>query len=304
MSSAVNSAVGHGQQGMRSSPNDELAETARLTREEHPRWRLVFPVTRATRQFIFDQMPALFFTYGLAMALILAVTVIESSRPAPVIAVWFFEGSVSIAARVLIFRRMVRASSLQVASSVRLRLLPVFGIVLAAIHWVWTATLFMGPQLNPTTVVMLLTYVMLSVAVLGLAPASPVICAAYLVPMWTAVAWMLAASDWASVSVLLALAGALAGVLWSGLHIIVSRVRRSLIDSDETELLMRKLRARNSVRAIAKLNCFVPRRRRTWRHGPPFSPAPATICGSAFTHSNYLHTPAPPMHQSKAHCAE
>jgi signal transduction histidine kinase len=231
---------------MRSSPDDELAETARLTREEHPRWRLVFPVTRATRQFIFDQMPALFFTYGLAMALILAVTVIESSRPSPVIVVWFFEGSVSIAARVLIFRRMVRASSLQVASSVRLRLLPVFGIVLAAIHWVWTATLFMGPQLNPTTVVMLLTYVMLSIAVLGLAPASPVICAAYLVPMWTAVAWMLAASDWASAAVLLALAAALAGVLWSGFYIIVSRVRRSLIDSDETELLMRKLRERNS----------------------------------------------------------
>jgi hypothetical protein len=105
-----------------------------------------------TGQFI-DQMPALFFTYGLAMALILSVTVIESSRPAPVIAVWFFEGSVSIAARVLIFRRMVRASSLQVASSARLRLLPVFGIVLAAIHWVWTATLFMGPQLNTTTAV-------------------------------------------------------------------------------------------------------------------------------------------------------
>jgi signal transduction histidine kinase len=246
MSSAVNSSARDGSQGIRSSSDDELAETARLTREEHPRWRLVFPVTRGTREFIFDQMPALFFTYGLAMALILAVTVIESSRPAPVIAVWFFEGSVSMAARVLIFRRMVRASSLQVASSARLRLLPVFGIVLAAIHWAWTATLFLGPQLDTTTVVMLLTYVMLSIAVLGLAPASPVICAAYLVPMWGAVAWMLAASDWASASVLLALAAALAGVLWSGFYIIVSRVRRSLIDSDETDLLMRELRERNS----------------------------------------------------------
>lgn len=255
MSGAVDSSMGRGSQSIRGTSADELAETARLTREEDPRWRLVFPVTRGTREFIFDQMPALFFTYGLAMVLILAAAIIEGSRPLPVIAVWVLEGSVSFAVRVLIFRRMVRASSLQVASSVRLRLLPVFGIVLAAIHWAWTATLFIGPQLNLTTVVMLLTYVMLSIAVLGLAPASPVICAAYLVPMWSAVAWMLAASHWASASVLLALAAALAGVLWSGFYIIVSRVRRSLLDSDETDLLMRELRERNqeveSLRAAA-----------------------------------------------------
>jgi signal transduction histidine kinase len=246
MNSAVNSSVGHGPQRVRDDSADELVETARLTRKEHPRWRLVFPVTRGTREFIRDQMPALFFTYGLAMALILAVAVLENARPLPVIAVWLLEGSVSIAARVWIFRRMFRSSTLQVASSARLRLLPVFGIVLAAIHWAWTATLFIGPQLDVTTVAMLLTYVMLSIAVLGLAPASPVICAAYLVPMWSAVAWMLAASDWASASVLLALAAALAGVFWSGFYIIVSRVRRTLIDSDETELLMRELRERNS----------------------------------------------------------
>jgi signal transduction histidine kinase len=246
MSGAVGSSVRRGSKEIHVVSADELSETARLTRQEDPRWRLVFPVTHATREFIFDQMPALFFTYGLAMALILVVVVIEDARPLPVIALWALEGCVSIAVRVLIFRRMVRSSSLQVASSVRLRLLPVLGIVLAAIHWCWTATLFIGPELNLTTMVVLLTYVMLSLACLGLAPASPVICAAYLVPMWSAVAWMLVAADWPSGTALLALSAAVAGVLWSWFYIIVSRVRRSLVAGDETDMLMRELRERNS----------------------------------------------------------
>ena len=247
MSSTLESSVSRASPGYRDYSGDQLTETARLARDEDPRWRMVLPVTSGTREFIIDQMPALVFTYGVAMALILAAAMIENSRPLPVIAVWLLESSVSIAVRVLIFRRMVRASTVEVATNARLRLLPVFGIVLAAIHWSWTATLFIGPHLNLTTVVMLLTYVMLSIACLGLAPASPLICAAYLVPMWAAMAWMLAVSHWASGSILVALAAALAGVLWSGFYIIVSGVRRTLVGSDETHLLMRELQEQNSV---------------------------------------------------------
>jgi signal transduction histidine kinase len=232
--------------GFRGYSAEELTETVRLTRKEDPRWRLVLPVTRGTRDYIIEQMPALVVTYGVAIALILAAASIERVLPPWLVAVWLLESGASIALRMLIFRRMVRASLVEVASSRWLRLLPVFAIVLAAIHWSWTATLFIGPQLTLTTVVMLLTYAMLSIACLSLAPASPVICAAYLVPMWGATAWMLAASEWASGSVLLALAAALAGVLWSGFYIVVSGVRRYLVRSDEVDLLMRELCERNS----------------------------------------------------------
>lgn len=244
MSAALDSSVNR--VPIRGEPIDELSETARLARDEDPRWRLVMPVTLGTRQFIIDQMPALLLAYGLAIALILAAASIENSRPLPVMAGWLFESAASITARVLIFRYVITVSPVEVASKIRLRLLPVFAILLAAVHWGWTATLFIGPHLNLTTVVMLLTYVMLSIACLGLAPASPVICAAYLVPMWAAMAWMLAASDWATGSTSLALIAALAGVLWSGSYIIVSGVRRNLIRSDEVDLLLRELRERNS----------------------------------------------------------
>lgn len=192
-------------QGFCGYSSEELSETTRLTSKEDPRWRLVLLVTRGTRDFIIDQMPALIATYGVAVALILAAASIERSVPFSVVALWLVESVVSIAARTLIFRHMVRASPVKVASSAWLRLLPMVAIVLAAVHWSWTATIFIGPHLNLMTVVMLLTYVMLSIACLGIAPASPAICTAYLVPMWGATAWMLAASDWASGSTLLAL---------------------------------------------------------------------------------------------------
>ena len=65
-------------------------------------------------------------------------------------------------------------------------------------------------------------------------------------------AWMLAASDWASGSILVALAAALAGVIWSGFYIIVSGVRRTLVGSDETHLLMRELQEHLERQPVAR----------------------------------------------------
>lgn len=79
-----------------------------------------------------------------------------------------------------------------------------------------------------------------------MAPATPIVCAAYLVPMWSAIAWKLATSQWTSGATLLTLCAALAGVLWAGYYILVSGIRRYLIRSDEVDLLMQELRDRNN----------------------------------------------------------
>jgi signal transduction histidine kinase len=232
---------------------DELLATTVITRGQDPRWRWVLPVTRSTRDFIIEQMPALVASYGIAIGIILAAAIFEQSQTPAVIALWLLEGGLSIAARIAIFRRLVRASPVEVVSRPSLRLAPLAAILLAAIHWSWTATLFIGPHLTMSTVVVLLTFVMLSIACLGIAPASPVISAAYLTPMWLATAWMLLHSDWASAGILVVLAAALAGVLWSAFYIVVSGVRRYLIRSDEVDLLMRQLRDRNAeVEALRK----------------------------------------------------
>ncbi|MCW5660127.1 MAG: HAMP domain-containing histidine kinase [Burkholderiaceae bacterium] len=232
--------------GFKGYSSEEQVRTAGLTRREDPRWRWVLPVTRSTRDFFIEQMPALVTTYCIAVALIFVAATMDRLVSRWLMSAWLLESVLSIAARLLILRRVFGASTAEVASRPTLRLLPLLAIVLAAIHWSWTATLFIGPDLNLTTVVVLLTYVMLSVACLGLAPASPVICAAYVVPMWIATGWMLQSSNWASTGVLVVLVAAFGGVMWSAFYIVVSGVRRYLVRSDEVDLLMNKLRDRNA----------------------------------------------------------
>ena len=231
--------------GFKGYSAEELIRTTGLTRYEDPRWRWVLPVTRGTRDFILEQMPALVTSYGIAVGLIFVAATMDRRVSGWLISAWLLESVASIAARILILRRVFGASTVEMASRPTLRLLPLVAIVLAAIHWSWTATLFIGPDLNLTTVVVLLTYVMLSVACLGIAPASPVICAAYVVPMWIATGWMLLSSNWASAGALIVLAAAFGGVIWSASYIVVSGVRRYLVRSDEVDLLMKKLRDRN-----------------------------------------------------------
>ena len=127
-----------------------------------------------------------------------------------------------------------------------LRLLPLFAIVLAALHWSWTATIFIGTTLDMTTVVVLLSFVMLSVAIIGIAPASPAICIVYLVPLWVVTTYMLLRTDWVSAGTFLILLAALAAVLWSAFYIVVSGVRRYLVRGDEVDLLVAELRDRNA----------------------------------------------------------
>jgi len=224
---------------------EELARTTTITRDQDPRWRWVFPVTRSTRDFIIEQMPALYAAYGVAIGLILATALVEGGYHPPLLAAWLAESGASIAVRSMIQRRMVTASPVEIASRPALRVLPVVGIALAAIHWSWTAVIFIGPTLTITTVVVLLTFAMLSVACMGMAPATPVICVAYIVPMWSATVYQLFHARWTTAAALVVIAAASAAVLWAALYIVVSGVRRYLVRSDEVDVLLAELRRRN-----------------------------------------------------------
>lgn len=224
---------------------EELAATAEISRQERPGWRWVLPVTKSTRDYIVAQMPALYIAYGVAIAMIFSAVQIEGAHSPSLLLTWLVESAASIGVRILIQRRMESASPVEIVSRKALRVLPLAGILLAAVHWSWTASLFIGPTLTPTTIVVLMTYMMLSVASVGIAPVSPAICLAYIVPMWTAVAIQLSDAQWATASTLLVIAVALATVLWSTYFILVRPVRRFLVRGDEVEELVGRLRLRN-----------------------------------------------------------
>ena len=171
---------------------------------------------------------------------------------------WLVESVASFVVRWLMCAYVARASPVAVAKKPMLRLLPLFAIVLAALHWSWTATIFIGNALDMTTLVVLLAFVMLSVAIIGIAPASPAICIVYLVPLWLVTSYMLLHTEWVSAGTFMVLLAALAGVLWSAFYIVVSGVRRYLVRGDEVDLLVAELRDRNAevegLRAAAARN--------------------------------------------------
>ena len=157
------------------------------------------------------------------------------------------------------------------------RLLPLFAIVLAAIHWSWTATIFIGPGLDMTTFVVLISFVMLSVAIIGIAPATPVTCVVYLIPMWLVTAYMFLRTEWVSAGTFVVLFAALAAVLWSAFYIVVSGVRKCLVRGDEVDLLVA-----SSATETRKSRDFEPPPHITWKHGRRSSPAPAMTFVSGF----------------------
>jgi signal transduction histidine kinase len=239
----VDGFASHGYQGY---TRDEMAATSAITSRENPRWRWVLPVTRSTREYIISQIPALQLSYAIAVALIFTAGQLEGAASPSLMGWWLTEATATLLARSYIYRKMWAASPVEVASRPALRMLPLLGITLATRHWSWTATIFIGPSLDFTTVVVLLSFVMLSVACLGIAPASPIICLIYLVPMWGVTAYELLHSTWTSPGTLVVLGAGLAAALWSAYYIIVSGVRKYLIQSDEVELLLNELRDRNT----------------------------------------------------------
>lgn len=235
-----------GQGGFHGYTQAEMTATSALTRSEDPRWRWMFPVTRATRDFVTSQFPMLQLCYVLAVALIYVSAHVEGAINPQLMILWLAESTASFAIRWLLTSRVARASPVAVAGNPLLRLLPLFAIILAVIHWTWTATIFIGPTLDVTTLVVLLSFVMLSVSIIGIAPASPAICVVYLVPLWSVTTYKLLHTDWVSAGTVAVLFAALAAVLWSAFYIVVSGVRRYLVRGDEVDLLVAELRERNA----------------------------------------------------------
>jgi signal transduction histidine kinase len=224
----------------------EMNATSAITRAEDPRWRWMFPVTRRTRDFVTSQFPMLQLCYVMAVALIYFSARIDARVSPELVAVWLMESAISFVVRWSMCIYVAKAPPASIAAKPLLRLIPLFAIILGTLHWCWTGIIFIGPTLSLTTLVVLLSFVMLSVSIVGIAPASPAICLVYLVPLWSVTTHELMQTDWASAKTVLVMVSALTAVLWSAFYIVVSGVRRYLVRGDEVDLLVDELRDRNA----------------------------------------------------------
>lgn len=223
----------------------EMKEASAFTRSEDPRLRWLFPVTRASRDFIRVQIRALQLANLVAVPIIYVAAHSDHVIANWLLNVWLVESFVNMALRSLLYVPIVRASPATVATSPLLRFIPILAMLMVGAHWVWTVLLLVGPTLNLTTLVVLMSFVMLSVASVAILPASPAVCVLYLVFLWVPMALKLAQSGWISAEAVVLLLTLLVGCLWATFHTVVTGVRRYLVRSDEIELLVAELRDRN-----------------------------------------------------------
>lgn len=231
--------------GFRGYSHDEMTATSVLARKENPGWRWLFPVTRVTRDFVRAQIPVLQGAYAVAVGLVYWAAHLDGDVERPLIRWWLAESVASIALRSLLYLPVIRASPVEVAASPFLRLAPLLAVALGAAHWIWTASIFVRSELDLTTLVVFLAFVMLSIACIAMAPASPAACAIYLLSLWLAMAYKLGHADWVGLGTFSVLLAALASILWMTFHTVVGDVRRYLVRSDEADLLVVELRERN-----------------------------------------------------------
>ena len=224
----------------------EMNEASAFVRTENPRWRWLFPVTRASRDFVRIQIRALQLAYMVAVPMIYLTARSEGVVEAWLLNAWLLESVANVALRSLLYIPIVRASPAAVATNPMLRLIPVFAMLMVGAHWVWTVVLLVGASLNLTTLVVLVSFVMLSVTSVAILPVSPAVCVLYLLFLWVPMAFKLAHSQWISVEAVALLLIALAGCLWATFHTVVTGVRKYLVQSDEFELLVAALRERNA----------------------------------------------------------
>jgi len=139
----------------------------------------------------------------------------------------------------------MRAAPVEVANSPFLRIAPLSAAVMGAAHWVWTALIFIGPTLDLITLVVLLTFVLLSISAIAMTPASPAASALYLVALWLAIAYKLSGADWVVRSTFLILLVTFAAIFWLTFYTVIGGTRRYLVRSDAVDLLVAELRERN-----------------------------------------------------------
>lgn len=225
---------------------DEMPAAAALARSENPKWRWLYPLTVPTREFMREQIAVLQIAFAIGVCLIYLSARSTDTVSPRVLNAWLLESVLNLVARVFLYIPVFRASQLEIVESRLLRMIPLFGMLIVGAHWTWTTLLFLGPELSATTVIVLLVYVMLSVAAIAVAPGSPTTAILYLMFLWVPVSFRLLDATWLDQPTFVALVAALLAVLAGSFRVVVRGVRRYLLRSDEVDLLVGELRERNA----------------------------------------------------------
>lgn len=206
----------------------------------------VASTTGETRGFARRQLVVVQAAYMVAVAAIAAAELAQPKLPAWLLTAWLVESIANLALRLALFSRMfVLKGPADLARSPALRSIPLVCNLIVGCHWIWTSTLFIGTELDATTVAVIVAYLLMSVAAISISPASPITAVIYPAFLWVPFTLCSATSGWAPPALLVVLMVVVALTLAMTYVAVTTHIRKYILKSDKVELLLMWLRDSN-----------------------------------------------------------
>jgi signal transduction histidine kinase len=203
------------------------------------------------RDYTSRQIFVIQFAYAAAVLLIYCAQLIQPTVTVRLLHLWLLESVLNLALRSVLYvalrRRLQRAPDPQLPWL----LIPSFTALVAGLHWGWTATLFLQPLWDSTTVITLVVFVLITVAQMTIAPASAIAAMIHGVCTWLPTVVVMWPSDPAGTANFLVLLLALASILAFSAYMTFVQLGGLVKKGDEADALLAELERGN--RELARL---------------------------------------------------
>jgi signal transduction histidine kinase len=219
-------------------------------RSEFMRGRLV-NLRPQMRDYTSRQIFVIQFAYLAGVLLIYGTQLIQPTITQRMLYLWLLESALNVAFRSVLYLLLRRR--LQTGPDPRLPwlLIPSFTALIAGLHWGWTATLFLHPVWDSTTVITLVVFVLITVAQMSIAPASAIAAMIHGVCTWLPTTVAMWPADPAGAGNFVVLLLALASILGFSAYMTFVQLGGLVKKSDEADALLRELERGN--RELARL---------------------------------------------------
>lgn len=203
------------------------------------------------RDYTSRQIFVIQFAYVAGVLLIYATQLIQPTVTQQLLHLWLLESVLNVGFRSMLYVMLRRRLEAQPEPRVPWLLTPLFTALIAGLHWGWTAMLFLHPLWEPTTVITLVVFVLITVAQMSIAPASAIAAMIHGVCTWLPTAVVMWPADPAGAAYFLVLLLALASILGFSAHMSFVQLGRLVRKGDEADALLRELERGN--RELASL---------------------------------------------------
>jgi len=224
----------------------DIEQVVEAVASESPIRRLLLRVTTAHRENSIHQWKLNQAAFWLVVAAILVAEIHQPTISRSLLYVWLLGCAANWLVRAVLYAWIFQAAPANVSHQLRLRLVPLFIMLISTGHWLWSVQIFLGPGLTPTALALCVGCVMLTIAALGNLLATPIAAGVFIGALWAGLSLRLiqiSAMPWPSV---FALNVCVAATLWLCIYMTVKQVRLHLERSDQVDLLLAELKRTNN----------------------------------------------------------